>query len=49
MTDTILLTGGTGFLGTEIAAALVRESNAKIYALVRSGSEEEAVHRLKAS
>lgn len=47
MTDTILLTGGTGFLGTEIAERLVRQTQSTIYALVRAGSEEEAAHRLK--
>lgn len=49
VTDTILLTGATGYLGTELAARLARTSQSKIYALVRAIDEEEAYHRLRAA
>ena len=44
---TILLTGGTGFLGTELAARLIRNPGPRNYALIRSDSEEEAYHRTR--
>ena len=47
MTDSILLTGATGFLGTEVAARLADLPGTVVYALVRSSCEEEAVHRLR--
>ncbi len=47
MRDTILMTGGTGFLGTELAAGLIRFSENKIYVLVRAADRAEAYHRLK--
>ncbi|MBR2764875.1 MAG: AMP-binding protein [Blautia sp.] len=47
MTDTILLTGATGFLGTELAARLIRMPRVRIYALVRAGGFQEACHRLR--
>ena len=40
MTDTILLTGATGFLGTELAARLIRFPQIRLYALVRAKDEE---------
>ncbi len=49
MTDTILMTGATGFLGSELAARLIRTSQGKIYALVRAADEAEAYHRLQAA
>ncbi len=49
MTDAILLTGGNGFLGTEIAALLVQQTEKTIYALVRAGDEAQAAARLKAA
>lgn len=49
MTDIILMTGATGFLGTELAARLIRTSQSKIYALVRAAGESEAYHRLRAA
>lgn len=49
VTDIILMTGATGFLGTELAARLVRISQSKIYALVRAAGEAEAHHRLRAA
>ncbi|MBQ6207779.1 MAG: SDR family oxidoreductase, partial [Oscillospiraceae bacterium] len=45
MTESILLTGGTGFLGTELAARLIRIPGVKIYALIRSKDEAEAYCR----
>ncbi|MBQ1490349.1 MAG: SDR family oxidoreductase, partial [Blautia sp.] len=47
MKDTIFITGGTGFLGTELCARLVKEESSPIYVLVRSSSKEEAIHRLR--
>ncbi len=47
MGDTVLLTGATGFLGTEIAARLIRKPELKLYALVRAADEAEAAHRLR--
>lgn len=49
MADAILLTGGTGFLGTEIAAKLIRQTEQTIYVLVRAGDEAHAELRLKAA
>lgn len=45
MTESILLTGGTGFLGTELAARLIRIPGVKIYALIRSENQDEAYCR----
>ena len=47
MTDVILLTGATGFLGTEIASRLAAFPEVKVYALVRASDDEEAYGRLK--
>lgn len=47
LSDTILLTGSTGFLGTELAARLICQPEVRIYALVRASDAEEASHRLK--
>lgn len=41
------ITGGTGFVGTEVAAALLKTSDETIYTLVRAADEEMAAHRLK--
>ena len=50
MSDTVLLTGATGFLGTELALRLaVCPDVEKIYVLVRASDPEEAAHRLKAA
>ncbi len=50
MADTILLTGATGFLGTELAEILIRHPEAeKIYALVRAADAAQAAHRLRAA
>ncbi len=51
MADTILLTGGTGFLGTELLSKLIRLSDSqlsKIYVIVRASGDEEAFQRLRA-
>ena len=47
MADTVLLTGATGFLGTELAARLIREPGLRLYALVRAADEAGAAHRLR--
>ena len=49
MTDTILLTGGTGFLGTLLTARLCQNPEVKTYVLVRAADEDTAIHRLKAA
>ena len=49
MEKSVFLTGGTGFLGTELAGRMVRRGGLKIYALVRAQSEEAAAGRLRAS
>lgn len=49
MADTIFLTGGTGFLGTELLARLIHIEGVRIYVLIRAESEEEAYHRMKAA
>ncbi|MBR1633498.1 MAG: AMP-binding protein [Lachnospiraceae bacterium] len=46
--ETILLTGATGFLGTELAARLLAMPvSVKLYALVRASDDEEAAFRLR--
>ena len=49
MSDTILLTGGTGFLGTELAERLVRDPDTKLYILIRAADPAAAMHRLEES
>lgn len=44
----VLVTGATGLLGTEVVAQLLSTTNSKIYVLVRAASEEEAEGRLRA-
>ncbi|HEX5902573.1 MAG TPA: AMP-binding protein [Actinomycetota bacterium] len=44
MGDVVLLTGGTGFLGTEVAARLLRRADLEIVALVLASSDDDAVH-----
>ena len=46
MKDCILLTGGTGFLGTELASRLA-QSDVTVYALTRAEDEESAAGRLR--
>ena len=45
---TVLVTGATGLVGTEVVAQLLTTTNSKIYVLVRANSEEEAAGRLRA-
>ena len=45
MADVFFLTGATGFLGTMLAAGLIRIPEAGIYVLVRAADDEEACHR----
>ncbi len=42
----VLLTGGTGFIGTYVARWLISNTDRPIIALVRAGDEETAKHRL---
>jgi thioester reductase-like protein len=45
--DTVLLTGATGFLGMELLARLLDDSDRRVLALVRAGSDAEARSRLR--
>ncbi len=47
MQGSILITGGTGFLGTEVCARLLKVCDSPIYALVRASGEAQAYHRLR--
>ena len=47
MADSILLTGGTGFLGTELASRLVHIPDIQIYVLVRAADQAERLYRLR--
>ncbi|KAL0489141.1 L-2-aminoadipate reductase LYS2 [Acrasis kona] len=47
--SSILLTGCTGFLGAFILTDLLKQTNSKIYCLVRSKSTKEANHRIRES
>ncbi|MBP3870179.1 MAG: SDR family oxidoreductase [Faecalicoccus sp.] len=47
MSDGILISGATGFLGTNIIEELLLNTDSKIYVLVRANSMEHAIHRLK--
>ena len=49
MKEGILLTGGTGFLGTELAARLTKSKETLVYVLVRAADEEKAAQRLRAA
>ena len=49
MKEGILLTGGTGFLGTELAARLAKAEETLVYVLVRAADHEEAAQRLRAA
>lgn len=44
---TILLTGATGFVGCYLLHELLTSTNALIYCLVRSNSDQQAIQRLK--
>ena len=45
--ERILLTGATGFLGPFLLTSLLRQTDAKIYALVRGANPENAAKRLR--
>ncbi len=45
--DSILLTGATGFLGAFLLRALLRETAADVYCLVRSADPKEATARVR--
>ena len=47
MNEYVLLTGGTGLLGTSLAARLIQKDNVTVYALVRARDGAEGTHRLK--
>ena len=47
MEHAIFLTGCTGFLGTEIVSALLKETDKRVYVLVRAKDINSAIHRLK--
>ncbi len=49
MTDAVFITGGTGFLGTEIIDRFVTTTDKRVYVLVRAKDQETASHRLKAA
>ena len=44
MGDVVLITGGTGFLGTEVAARLLERADLEIVSIVLADSDAEAVH-----
>ncbi|HUR84478.1 MAG TPA: SDR family oxidoreductase [Solirubrobacteraceae bacterium] len=45
----LLLTGATGFVGTELLVRELQRGERHIYALIRAGSDEEATRRLHAT
>jgi thioester reductase-like protein len=45
----VLITGATGFLGMELLARLLGDGDRRVWALVRSGSQEEADARMRAT
>src|SRR5439155_23217877 len=45
--DAVLLTGATGFLGAELLARYLEETDRNIYALVRGASQREAAARIE--
>lgn len=47
MTDAMLISGGTGFLGTALCAELLKMCDGVIFVLVHASSDAEAVHRLR--
>lgn len=49
MNKNVLLTGATGFLGTELADQLLKQTKGNIYALVRAEDKTHATFRLKAA
>ncbi len=49
MNGNILVTGATGFVGTEVAARLLSETESVIYVMVRARDMDHATMRLKAA
>lgn len=49
MSDAVLLTGATGFVGMELLARLAKGCDREVYALVRAGSDDEAAVRIEAT
>ena len=47
MQGSILISGGTGFLGTELCARLLDICDSPIHALIRASGKAEAYHRLR--
>ncbi|MGH2839295.1 MAG: SDR family oxidoreductase [Solirubrobacteraceae bacterium] len=45
--DTVLLTGATGFLGMELLARLLDDTDRRVLALIRARSDDEAQSRLR--
>lgn len=45
----VLITGATGFLGMELMARLLGDGDRRVWALVRSDSQEEAERRMRAT
>lgn len=49
MAETVLLTGATGLLGTELASRLAEDPDMTVYALVRAEDDAHAHQRLRAA
>ncbi|MBQ3404292.1 MAG: SDR family oxidoreductase, partial [Oscillospiraceae bacterium] len=47
MAGLIFISGGTGFLGTELCARLLDTCDFPIYALIRAANKADALHRLR--
>jgi thioester reductase-like protein len=47
MSDGVLLTGATGFVGMEVLARYLEHTNRRVYALVRGANERDVTARLK--
>jgi thioester reductase-like protein len=47
MSDGVLLTGATGFVGMEVLARYLQRTDRRVYALVRGASERDVTARLK--
>src|ERR1700691_4814167 len=47
MSDGVLLTGATGFVGMEVLARYLEHTDRRVYALVRGASERDVTARLK--
>src|SRR5277367_221969 len=49
MSNQVLLTGGTGFIGPFLIKSLLEQTRAKIYVLVRASDEKQGGQRLRAA